>query len=255
MLTQRERKQMDRYLSDWKRTKDKGTTVQKIRHKLGSVIWPLANKAVTFGMGGMAGLILGSALLKGSVASALPAVATFTAIGSLGAYVASGYMTFVENVTLRKAALLGRHMMRDHVPTAQRQYAIEKYMQKEGALFLNRKYMRKNPDKVALLRDGQNVLPIPNLISFVEDNSNRAMSGGRKVTTQVRGQFWRKSIHDILQASARDNPVSVLKRPVKQSSLTPQPSTRHDLIPQAAPDNSTSYSHQNIPLYHKIGGR
>lgn len=235
MLTQQERQQMDSYLSVFMKQKDKGTTVQKIRHKLGSVIWPLANKAVIFGMAGMAGLILGGGLTAGTVAAAIPAVATFTAVGVLAAYVTSGYMSFVQNVTLRKAALLGKTMVRDRVPEHQRQYAIEKYLKKEGALFLNKKYMRKNPDKIALLRDGQNVPPIPNLIAFIEDNSNRALSGGKRVTFSARKKFWHKSMRDILKANAHNNPVSLFKRPPVQTKTQTNQSTNKPLLNRTTP--------------------
>lgn len=219
MLTKQEQHQMNAYLSDYIRKKDKGTTVQKVRHKIGSILWPLANKAVILGMAGSAGLILGSALTQSALIASLPAVATFIGVGTLGAYVTGGYMTFIENITLRKAALLGKHMMRDHIPEKHRLYAIKKYMQKEGALFLNAKYVRKNPDKIAFLCNGQNVPPIPNFISFIEDNSNRAMSGGRQITPQIRAKFWAKSVRDILQASSQDNPVSLFKSSPKKQNL------------------------------------
>lgn len=190
----------------------RGSTEDKIRNKLGNKAWPLVQKVTRFGGWGGVG-ITALSLATGYPIALFPAALTIGAAFGADRW-ARGHIQFLQNVTLRQAAFFGRSMKNANVPEAVRQKAMEYFLKKESPMFTARKYIQKNPDMVARLKDGQMAKLNKNFVSIFDENthalSNLAAKEKRTVTFLERMAVYKKSWQQFQAAKAEEKAAKIL---------------------------------------------
>lgn len=187
----------------------RGSVEDKIRNKLGNKAWPLMQKVTRFG--GWAGVgITALALTTGNPIALFPAALAIG--GAFGAdRWARGHIQFLQNVTLRQAAFFGRSMKNANVPEAVRQKAMEYFLKKESPMFTAQRYIQKNPEMVARLKDGQMARLNKNFVSIFDENThalrNLAAKEKRAVKFSERIAVYKKSWQQFQAAKAEEKAV------------------------------------------------
>ena len=221
MVKTAEEKQAKELAEQFIQTGLRGSKEDKIRNKLGNKAWPLAQKITRYGGWGGVGIIAASAIMGAPVA--LPSVLVIGASFLVDKW-AQGHVQFLQNVTLRQAAFFGRSMKNANVPEAVRQKAIEYFLKKESPLFTAKRYIKKNPDMVARLKDGQMAKLNKNFVSFFDENTHAlavsAAKEKRAVTFSERLDVYRKTWQQFKAAKAEEK---------AQSKVVPEKS--EDVIP------------------------
>ena len=183
----------------------RGSKEDKIRNKLGNKAWPLAQKITRYGGWGGVGILAASAIMGAPVT--LPSILVIGSSFLVDKW-AQGHVQFLQNVTLRQAAFFGRLMKNANVPETVRQKAIEYFLQKESPLFTAKKYLKKNPDMVTRLKDGQMAKLNKNFVSFFDENTHAlsvsAAKEKRAVTFSERLDVYRKTWRQFKAAKAEE---------------------------------------------------
>ncbi len=181
----------------FRKTKERG----EFRNKIGRVMWPMVNRALTYGIPTMAAL----SLLSGT--ATLPVLAFYAASWAIGAPVTKGFSVYVQNIALKNAAVFGRQMTRENVADSVKTAAMERYLQKAGALVFNKQYQKQNPEAIAQLAQGKHVPGFANMIAIFEHNINQTVNN----TEQKGGRVGFKQRLATYQKTWRD--YQRLKKP------------------------------------------
>ena len=209
----------------------RGSTEDKIRNKLGNKAWPLVQKVTRFGGWGGVG-ITALSLATGYPIALFPAALTIGAAFGVDRW-ARGHIQFLQNVTLRQAAFFGRSMKNANVPESVRQKAMEYFLKKESPMFTARKYIQKNPDMVARLKDGQMAKLNKNFVSIFDENthalSNLAAKEKRTVTFLERMAVYKKSWQQFQAAKAEEKAATIVARPGTSEHQTGLAADMHNM--------------------------
>lgn len=191
----------------------RGSAQDKIRNKLGNKAWPLGRKVIRAGIIGSIGMTALAAAIGAPIVS-LPILSAVVGGGILADRWAGGHVKFLQNVTLRQAALFGRQMKNAHVPEAVRQQAIEYFLKKESPMFTAKKYIQKNPEMVARLKEGQMAKLNKNFVSIFDENThalgNSAAKEKRTVTFSERMAVYKKSWQQYQAAKAEEKAAKTI---------------------------------------------
>lgn len=198
----------------------RGLMEDKIRNKLGNKVWPLAQKMTRFG--GWAGVgITAASLMMGYPIALFPAALTIGAAFGADRW-ARGHVRFLQNVALRQAAFFGRSMKNANVPEAVRQKAMEHFLKKESPMFTAKKYIQKNPEMIARLKDGQMAKLNKNFVSLFDENThalkNLAVKEKRAVKFSERWDVYKKTWQQFKAAKAEEKAVKKIGEKAVQNA-------------------------------------
>lgn len=210
MVSNEEKRQIDSFLKEFKKTKQKG----EFRNKIGRVLWPVYRKGVAPALLGL--MVVGIAANP----AAWPAAAVFGGIVAASLPITSGYTKYLKNISLSNAAILGRTLKKQTFSEAGRQYAMEQYLKQNMPLFTAQKYIQQNPDMVARLREGLPVQKENSFVANMEHNINQAINRGPvdfKRRMQIYKETWQQTQANRQALEAAKNPSAETAKPLTQT--------------------------------------
>ena len=75
---------------------------------------------------------------------------------------------------------MGRSLRNKQVPYEVRKEAVLEYLRQSGSWFFNKEWVKKHPQEIDKMADGQKGTNIPNLVASVEYNLTRAANHKEK---------------------------------------------------------------------------
>ena len=187
MVLQQADKQAREIVKDFCRTKMKG---EKVRNRLGNRVWPLVEKSII----GLGWLVGASLFIPGA---SVPLSLGMIALSYGAQRWIKGHTKYLQNLTLKNAALLGRSMRDKPVSDEVKRKAIEQFIQRESPLFTAKRYMQQNPEMLDRLSKGLSAELNKNFVSFMEANFNALASSAKKGKVSWINHF--KSYKKIFQ--------------------------------------------------------
>lgn len=157
-------------VSEFKKKEEKG----EFRNKLGRIWWPVWNRVVV-------PAVCLSTILTGNLAG----IAFGAALWGASHPITKGFSVNVQNIAIRNAGLLGRSLRNRQIPHDVRKEAILEYLRQSGSLFFNKEWVKKHPEDIDKMADGQKGRGIPNLVATVETNLTRVVNHARKKNEMV----------------------------------------------------------------------
>ena len=181
-----------RLVCEFKKKEERG----EIRNKWGRVWWPLWNRVIVPG-----------ACLCGVLSGTVAGVVFGAALFGVAYPVTKGFAINVQNIAIKNAGLLGRSLKNKSVPYEVRKEAVLEYLRQSGSWFFNKEWVKKHPQDIDKMVDGQKGANILNLVASVEYNLTRAANHkekeGKRLTLRERLKIYQQSYVSYRQRHGR----------------------------------------------------
>ena len=144
---------------EFKKKEERG----EFRNKLGRIWWPVWNR-----------FIVPAACLCGILSGSFAGFAFGATLFAVAYPVTKGFSVNIQNIAIKNAGIFGRFLKQRKIPYETRRMAVEEYLHQSGSLFFNNEWVRKHPQDIDKMAEGQKGTIIPNLVALLEYNLTRA---------------------------------------------------------------------------------